>query len=789
MQNIKRRMIPLALSAIIALSTQVYAKAIPIDIVVQPLASALTQFADQAHVQVLVSQELVSGKVAPEVRGELEPIDALKALLKNSGLEAISQNGTLVIKKSEKAQEESLEKITLIGNAKPDEGSVEAGYKVDTVKNVGPWTDMKLQDAPYSINVLSNDFIKNTQISSPDQIIRISPLLSLNLPTTLNARPKFNIRGFTGLSNIYEDGIYNYNGWVGQLEDIDRVEILTGLSGFLYGAGNVGGLINYVHKKPLLFPQTDITIGNAGTEGYLTSIDTSGLLNESKSLRYRLNIAKQDGNSQIDNQDLDRYLISGILEWEPIENIIFDVSASKQHYKADGVPAYWSFSGLKHADVAIPDASKLWSQKWSYNELDTDKIGTNMRWKLTDSTNIRVGYMHSEYEQDQISMTNTITSTNLYKQVFTDRAPRTLFTDAGYLYFDTNLLTNDIKHNITVGIQDDKAKWRMHKDGSYSATIISNASLAYPSYVAEPMYSIGNDNEYTSSEASRKNILASDKIVFNDSWSAIIGVNQATITQKAYLTSGVENPSGHYDDSKITPSMSLIYKPLDYISIYTSYIEALEQGLIVPIRAIYTNSGEALPPMKSTQYEAGAKIDFNNIYVTTALFKIDKSNQYALNNADGTKTYTQDGRQINKGLEFTIGGKVSDNLTLIGGATFMNSEVEKQKNNPQFEGKKPIDVAENIFKIYGEYDIPAIHGLTMTGGIYYTGDFYADGINSDKLPAVTTADLGARYTQKINGYQTTFRLNVTNLTDKTYWISSNYVGEPRIVWLSASIKF
>ena len=47
MQSIKRRMIPLALSAIMALSSQVYAKATPIDIVAQPLASALTQFAEQ----------------------------------------------------------------------------------------------------------------------------------------------------------------------------------------------------------------------------------------------------------------------------------------------------------------------------------------------------------------------------------------------------------------------------------------------------------------------------------------------------------------------------------------------------------------------------------------------------------------------------------------------------------------------------------------------------------------------------------------------------------------------
>ncbi|MDD3597718.1 TonB-dependent receptor [Sulfuricurvum sp.] len=790
----KKRMIPLALSAIIALSAQSYAKSVELNIASQPLSSALSKLAEQSGMSLLVSQDVVAGKTAPALKGAMEPSAALAKLLAGTDLEASTKDGTITVRKAEGASEQSLEKITLAGTqeavVKPKEGSAEAGYKVSSVKNVGPWGEKKLLDTPYSINVISNDLINNTQMSSPDQLIRMNPLLALNLPTSLNARPKFNIRGFTGLSNIYEDGLYNFNGWVSQLEDVEQIEVLTGLSGFLYGVGNVGGLINYAHKAPLLTQQSEVVIGDAGGESYFASADVGGPLNQSKTFRYRLNAVKQNGNTAIDNQNLDRYLVSGSLEWEPISDLIFGINASKQHYDMKGIPASWSIGSLKHTDITVPEASKLWSQTWSYNTLDTDKIGTNFKWKISDNFKLRGAYSDSQYEQDQISMVNTVLSSSTYKQSFSDRAPRTLYTKAGAFFLDSTFFTGDIKHSMTLGTQFDDAKWVQHIDSSYSGnTITSGASLASPLYVSMPSYSIGTNSNYTSFKASRNNIMLSDNIDFSDSLSFIFGINRASITQKSYLTTGVENQAGHYDDSKATPSFAFIYKPFRNVSTYVSYIESLEQGLIVPTGSLYTNSGEALPPMKSKQYEIGTKIDFENVLLTTALFQIDKANQYQVNNTDGTRTYVQDGLQVNKGIEVTLSGKLTDNLTLVGGSTLMQAKVKDQANNPLFEGNRPIDVAEKMFKLYSEYNLPGINGLTLTGGIYYTGDFYANGLNTDKLPAVTTADIGARYIQMIDGYKTAFKINITNLTDKSYWVSSNYVGDPRSVLFSASIKF
>ena len=118
----------------------------------------------------------------------------------------------------------------------------------------------------------------------------------------------------------------------------------------------------------------------------------------------------------------------------------------------------------------------------------------------------------------------------------------------------------------------------------------------------------------------------------------------------------------------------------------------------------------------------------------------------------------------------------------------MDIEVEKS-NNPAIEGKKPTSAATKMAKLYAEYNIPFISGLTVTGGAYYTGERYGDSMNTDKIPSYTLYDAGLRYKTKLDKYPTTFIMNVTNLTDKKYWRSSTSFGEPRNIAFSMKMEF
>ncbi|WP_268876318.1 TonB-dependent receptor domain-containing protein, partial [Aliarcobacter vitoriensis] len=83
-------------------------------------------------------------------------------------------------------------------------------------------------------------------------------------------------------------------------------------------------------------------------------------------------------------------------------------------------------------------------------------------------------------------------------------------------------------------------------------------------------------------------------IVFNDQWSALVGVNYATIVNTSY-SNGVQ--SSKYDVSELTPTLSLLYKPFYNLTTYATYIESLEAGTIVG--NTYVNENEILDPYKS----------------------------------------------------------------------------------------------------------------------------------------------------------------------------------------------
>ena len=262
------------------------------------------------------------------------------------------------------------------------------------------------------------------------------------------------------------------------------------------------------------------------------------------------------------------------------------------------------------------------------------------------------------------------------------------------------------------------------------------------------------------------------------------GFNRSNIETTSYSITG--NKTAEYDKTAITPTVSLIYKPIENLTTYTTYIESLEQGTIVG--DTYTNANEILDPLTSKQYEVGAKYAFTEkVLLSSALFRIEKSNQYS---DDGTQfgTFVQDGLQVHEGVELTLTGKVTDSLTVMTGGTYMDLSIDKT-NNSDLKGKEPTGVASKLAKVYAEYDVFEIKGLTLTGGAYYTGEKNVDSANTNKIPGVTIFDAGTRYKTKINAYPTTFRINVANLTDKDYWASTETLGNPRNIAFSMKVEF
>ncbi len=84
-----------------------------------------------------------------------------------------------------------------------------------------------------------------------------------------------------------------------------------------------------------------------------------------------------------------------------------------------------------------------------------------------------------------------------------------------------------------------------------------------------------------------------------------------------------------------------------------SWLHSLKSWSLLKTRGD-SNRGEVLPPLVSKQYEVGAKYDINpNLLLSTALFRIEKANQYS-DLATPIPSYVQDGLQVHNGVELVL---------------------------------------------------------------------------------------------------------------------------------------
>jgi iron complex outermembrane recepter protein len=147
-----------------------------------------------------------------------------------------------------------------------------------------------VQDIPYNISAVGSDFLEKTGVTSFSDIARVVPGLEL-IDSGPNNK-KFVIRGLASADGASQTGVYldeipfTFSGSnVSQTElvvvDLERVEVLRGPQGTLYGEGSQGGTVRYITRKPNTQEyeaNIALTTARASRSGG-TQLTTSGVIN------------------------------------------------------------------------------------------------------------------------------------------------------------------------------------------------------------------------------------------------------------------------------------------------------------------------------------------------------------------------------------------------------------------------------------------------------------------------------------------------------------------------------
>lgn len=700
-------------------------------------------------------------------------------------------------KTTEKTSEATKRLKTVKVTAEATDGGAEKGYRTETVSGVGAWEGRSLQDTPYSVNVFSEELIENLQATTPDQVYRVNPTTQLIRAQHENNQPRIMMRGFT-VQRSYRDGVpddqYNHTA---TMEDAARIEILNGLSGFMYGANNVGGVTNYVTKSSTDERLNRVALSSLGRESVNIHGDFGGKFDADGKYGYRVNLVEQGGEGAIKNQEVEKTFYSLAFDGYLFEDFWMQIHGMDYTYDVNGSQTYWYFAnGVKRPSADRIDNNISWGQPWTNRWYDYNRYGTNLKWQISERVSLRGAYIENRGDRGSESTGNTITADGTYNQQITGVYASGLDTllskqkDSGAaVYLDVLFDTGAAAHKLTAGYQTSES-YQYRMNGASAAPInLTGLSLSFPTYIprSTTVAPVNRGAITLSSNTEYQSLIIGDDITFNEQWSALLGVAQTTITQKT---------GTGYDESALTPSVSLLFKPVEILTTYVSYTEALEAGVVVP--EFYNNTaikvvnfGEVFEPLTSEQVEAGVKAEVGQLELNAAVFRIEKGLQYYDISNPALPIFVQDGLQVHQGIELTATGNLTDNLNLIGGFTWLDPEVKEQKQTPALEGKAPADVAEKIAKARLEYTVPAVPNLSLSAAVNYNGSSYGDPLNIDRVPGYTLFDIGARYDMNIADSLVTLRADLHNLTNEHYWNGFNgtRIGDPRTLMVSATVEF
>lgn len=722
----------------------------------QSLASSLNEYAKQANVQLLVAPELVAGKTAPAINQQTSPSKALQLLLKDSGLQASQKGESLIVSKATAPNlpktEETLPEINV---AALTEKHLGGGFSVKET-SLGVLGQRALMDTPYSINVINQELITNMGMRDLKDIVRADASVSQSF-SSAGYYDAINIRGFNlnNWTNYYKNGLLFANQAKTALENIERVEIQRGLTGMLQGFAAPGGSINYVTKRPTATWQTRLNtyMDNHGT--FVPHLDVGGPLTDDGRLGVRFNLAGGNEFFNVDDVKTRREFGSAAIDWKPTDQLVIKFDAELDSRKGNTQPLL-----MVDENNRLPrnvDPTKFLGQSWQTYNTRTRQYGLSAEWAFSDNWLLELKANNTFLYRDDYSanIDNIRANGNFdvyeYKSSGEERRSRnTQIALRGFLSH------HGIKHDLTLGVAQRNLDARFG-DGVYQAIGVSN--LYNPVKIDDP--GTRDPDAVTAIRNQDRGIFVSDFITFNDYWQALVGLRTAKVEFESIFDPAI------YEKTITTPTYALIFKPVQNVSLYASYIEGLQQGNTAPLFAV--NRNQQLSPQVSKQKEVGIKTELYGGRITagSSLFEIEQDLSYV---DPATNIFGYNGLRRHRGIEFSLAGELWEGGRLSSSALFMDPKA-LDTGNANFDDKIPSGVARNQATLWIDQKLP-IAGLSAQFGTRYSSRRAVNADNSVFAPSWTVFDIGMRYATKIQNHNVNLGLQVLNVTDKEYFVET-----------------
>jgi outer membrane receptor protein involved in Fe transport len=210
----------------------------------QPLADALLQLSRQADIDIVAAAHLTRGRTAPQVSGEMPTDQAMAMLLAGSGLQAVPSTSGYVLARA----------------SDPQSGSAAGGgAEVEALIVTAQKREEDIQDVPIAISAFSQEDLTRSQVAGGPDLMTQVPNMTFTKTNFSSYSIQLRGIGTQAISATTDPAVavaFNNTPFVRnhffeqEFYDLQRVEVLRGPQGTLYGRNATAGVVNVISQKP-----------------------------------------------------------------------------------------------------------------------------------------------------------------------------------------------------------------------------------------------------------------------------------------------------------------------------------------------------------------------------------------------------------------------------------------------------------------------------------------------------------------------------------------------------------
>ncbi len=697
------------------------------------------------------------------------------------------------------------------------------------IQSLGTKVNTPVMETPVTTKMVTRQMLEDQQAITIDQALKnVSGVAFAGGGDAAvgNAFTQIFLRGFPTQS-YFRDGFrvdsfgLNFAGASAiQMANVESVEVLKGPAAILYGAVEPGGIINLNTKQPLDKPAFSVQQQFGSYSAFRTTVDATGPVTPKKDVLARF-IMSYENDGSFRNLGYSRsIMINPVVRWNIDGNTWVRASAQFQrdNFNQDFyfTPYFGMYTPLWLGRSFNWGPPSPYSQEQNFTEF-TWHHDFNKDWSIQQTAFMQLlsnnwtnaggfGFISDCITPGSTSCFSFPSPHNVtlnWGSFPTSNRQAEYATNVNLVgHFNTS---EYLSHTLLSGVDYYRYNFRGQNQlplNYSSATILGNPQPPTPitglvPYNATEQYADnlgiylqdqiklpygvtvlgGARYQYINSRTG-----ASDNSKFCGPYSdnafagLLIPCNFDTITNRAQLV-----------NQRVTPRVGLLWRPFEWVSLYGNYAESYSpnyNGKLV------LNTNDPTPPSAGTQVEGGVKLSLldGRLQATAAYYHLVKTNiPIGIPNDFTHVMVIGEGRS--QGPELDIQGEILPGWNV--NLAYANTDAITTKTNPTALGVPTVGapipfVPRNVGSLATSYEFRTgeLKGLKVGGRYDYTGYLPIshtanDGtyIYGQSTPGYGLVGLFGAYEFNVDKFKVVAQLNVSNLFDKTYFITGGLVPQ------------